>query len=134
TSGSPPTTGSGQVRVCVWVAAPAVGAKARQKTAVNVARAKALLIPMPLSPRPPASLPDSPQSAPIGQRSARSHFGARRARKSWPGPSGPRGVEEAMPNPQHAILTDLQKYQWYTHMSRVDGADLGVIKEALKKA
>jgi porphyrinogen peroxidase len=39
-----------------------------------------------------------------------------------------------MPNPQHAILTDLQKYQWYTHMSRVDGADLGVIKEALKKA
>jgi putative iron-dependent peroxidase len=39
-----------------------------------------------------------------------------------------------MPNPQHAILTDLQKYQWYTHMSRTDGADLGVIKEALKKA
>src|SRR3954464_4004981 len=39
-----------------------------------------------------------------------------------------------MPNPQHAILTDLQKYQWYTHMSRVDGADLGVIKDALKKA
>ena len=38
-----------------------------------------------------------------------------------------------MPNPQHAILTDLQKYQWYTHMSRTDGADLGVIKDALKK-
>ncbi|MBV9412470.1 MAG: Dyp-type peroxidase [Acidimicrobiia bacterium] len=39
-----------------------------------------------------------------------------------------------MPNPQHAILTDLQKYQWYTHLSRTEGADLGVIKEALKKA
>jgi porphyrinogen peroxidase len=39
-----------------------------------------------------------------------------------------------MANPQHAILTDLQKYQWYTHMSRAEGADLGVIKEALKKA
>jgi porphyrinogen peroxidase len=37
-----------------------------------------------------------------------------------------------MPNPQHAILTDLTKYQWYTHFSRVDGADLGVIKKALR--
>ena len=33
-----------------------------------------------------------------------------------------------MPNPQHAILTDLTKYQWYTHLSRTEGADLGVIK------
>ncbi|MFI5100883.1 MAG: Dyp-type peroxidase [Actinomycetes bacterium] len=39
-----------------------------------------------------------------------------------------------MPNPQHAILTDLAKYQWYTHMSRVEGADLGVIKQALSAA
>jgi porphyrinogen peroxidase len=37
-----------------------------------------------------------------------------------------------MPNPQHAILTDLTKYQWYTHMSRTEGADLGVIKKALR--
>ncbi|HKN42417.1 MAG TPA: Dyp-type peroxidase, partial [Propionibacteriaceae bacterium] len=37
-----------------------------------------------------------------------------------------------MPNPQHAILTDLTKYQWYTHMSRTEGADLGVIKQALR--
>ena len=36
-----------------------------------------------------------------------------------------------MPNPQPAILTNLAKYQWYTHLSRVDGADLGVIKRAL---
>jgi len=39
-----------------------------------------------------------------------------------------------MANPQHAILTDLTKYQWYTHFSRTEGADLGVIKQALKKA
>ena len=37
-----------------------------------------------------------------------------------------------MPNPQHAILTNLEKYQWYTHLSRTDGADLGVIKQALR--
>ena len=37
-----------------------------------------------------------------------------------------------MPNPQHAILTNLTKYQWYTHFSRTDGADLGVIKSALR--
>jgi len=37
-----------------------------------------------------------------------------------------------MANPQHAILTNLTKYQWYTHFSRVDGADLGVIKQALR--
>jgi len=36
-----------------------------------------------------------------------------------------------MANPQHAILTNLTKYQWYTHFSRVEGADLGVIKKAL---
>jgi putative iron-dependent peroxidase len=36
-----------------------------------------------------------------------------------------------MPNPQHAILTNLTKYQWYTHLSRTEGADLGVIKSAL---
>jgi putative iron-dependent peroxidase len=38
-----------------------------------------------------------------------------------------------MPNPQHAILTDLTKYQWYTHLSRTEGADLGVIKQALRE-
>ena len=37
-----------------------------------------------------------------------------------------------MPNPQHAILTNLTKYQWYTHFSRTEGADLGVIKKALR--
>ena len=37
-----------------------------------------------------------------------------------------------MPNPQHAILTNLTKYQWYTHFSRTDGANLGVIKQALR--
>ncbi len=37
-----------------------------------------------------------------------------------------------MATSQPAILTDLQKYQWYTHMSRTDGADLGVIKSALQ--
>jgi putative iron-dependent peroxidase len=36
-----------------------------------------------------------------------------------------------MPNPQHAILTNLAKYQWYTHFSRTEGADLGVIKKAI---
>jgi porphyrinogen peroxidase len=39
-----------------------------------------------------------------------------------------------MPNPQHAILTNLEKYQWYTHLSRTDGADLGVIKKAIADA
>ena len=38
-----------------------------------------------------------------------------------------------MPDPQHAILTDLTKYQWYTHMSRTEGADMGVIKKALRE-
>ena len=39
-----------------------------------------------------------------------------------------------MANPQHAILTNLAKYQWYTHMSCTDTADLGVIKEAMRVA
>jgi putative iron-dependent peroxidase len=39
-----------------------------------------------------------------------------------------------MPNPQHAILTNLTKYQWYTHFSRTNGADLGVIKSAMRDA
>ena len=37
-----------------------------------------------------------------------------------------------MANPQHAILTNLTKYQWYTHLSRVDGSDLAVIKRAAR--
>ncbi len=37
-----------------------------------------------------------------------------------------------MANPQNAILTNLTKYQWYTHLSRTEGADLGVIKKALR--
>jgi hypothetical protein len=36
-----------------------------------------------------------------------------------------------MSNPQHAILTNLTKYQWYTHLSRTEGADLGEIRRAL---
>jgi porphyrinogen peroxidase len=36
-----------------------------------------------------------------------------------------------MATPQRAILTALGEHQWYVHMSRTDGADLGVIKEAL---
>ena len=39
-----------------------------------------------------------------------------------------------MATSQPAILGDLQKYQWYVHMSRTEGADLGVIKQALKDA
>ena len=37
-----------------------------------------------------------------------------------------------MPNPQHAILTNLTKYQWYTHLSRTDGADIAAIRQALR--
>ena len=37
-----------------------------------------------------------------------------------------------MATSQPAILGDLQKYQWYVHMSRTEGADLGTIKAALK--
>lgn len=37
-----------------------------------------------------------------------------------------------MPTPQPAILGRLEEHQWYVHMSRVQGADLGVIKSALK--
>jgi putative iron-dependent peroxidase len=36
-----------------------------------------------------------------------------------------------MATPQRAILTALGEHQWYVHLSRTDGADLGVIKEAL---
>lgn len=36
-----------------------------------------------------------------------------------------------MATPQEAILTTLGEHQWYVHLSRTDGADLGVIKEAL---
>src|SRR3954469_7000755 len=39
-----------------------------------------------------------------------------------------------MATPQHAILTNLAKYQWYTHMSRTENADLGVIKKAMAEA
>lgn len=39
-----------------------------------------------------------------------------------------------MATSQPAILSDLGKYQWYTHMSRVDGADLDHIKGVLKDA
>jgi putative iron-dependent peroxidase len=38
-----------------------------------------------------------------------------------------------MPNPQNAILTNLAKYQWYTHLSRTgEDADLDVIREAMR--
>jgi putative iron-dependent peroxidase len=36
-----------------------------------------------------------------------------------------------MATPQGAILTDLGAHQWYVHLSRTEGADLGVIKSAL---
>jgi putative iron-dependent peroxidase len=36
-----------------------------------------------------------------------------------------------MATPQRAILTALGEHQWYVHLSRSEGADLGVIKEAL---
>lgn len=36
-----------------------------------------------------------------------------------------------MATPQPAILANLEKHQWYVHLSRTDGADLGVIKSAL---
>ena len=39
-----------------------------------------------------------------------------------------------MPEPQNAILTNLTKYQWYTHFSRTEGADLNIIKQALRNA
>jgi putative iron-dependent peroxidase len=37
-----------------------------------------------------------------------------------------------MAHPQPAILASLQKYQWYVHLSRTEGADLEVIKAALR--
>ena len=36
-----------------------------------------------------------------------------------------------MATPQEAILTGLGEHQWYVHLSRTEGADLGVIKAAL---
>jgi putative iron-dependent peroxidase len=36
-----------------------------------------------------------------------------------------------MATPQRAILTALGEHQWYVHMSRTEGADVGVIKNAL---
>ena len=36
-----------------------------------------------------------------------------------------------MATPQGAILTSLGEHQWYVHLSRTEGADLGVIKGAL---
>ena len=36
-----------------------------------------------------------------------------------------------MATPQPAILTNLATHQWYVHLSRTEGADLGVIKRAL---
>jgi putative iron-dependent peroxidase len=39
-----------------------------------------------------------------------------------------------MANPQQAILTNLTKYQWYTHLSRTEDADLEVIKGAMRAA
>jgi len=37
-----------------------------------------------------------------------------------------------MATPQPAILGKLEEHQWYLHLSRVKGADLGVIKAALR--
>jgi putative iron-dependent peroxidase len=37
-----------------------------------------------------------------------------------------------MATPQGAILTALGEHQWYVHLSRTQGADLNVIKKALK--
>ncbi len=40
-----------------------------------------------------------------------------------------------MATPQPAVLNrDMGKYQWYVHMSRVEGADLGAIKSAIQNA
>src|SRR5689334_14076397 len=37
-----------------------------------------------------------------------------------------------MASPQPGLLTALGAHQWYVHLSRTDGADLSVIKSALK--
>jgi putative iron-dependent peroxidase len=37
-----------------------------------------------------------------------------------------------MPTPQPALLGVLANHQWYVHLSRTEGADLGVIKQALR--
>lgn len=55
-------------------------------------------------------------------------------------PRAPRGVAVATAVPRAAFATaqpavlnrDMGRNQWYVHLSRVDGADLGVIKSALK--
>ena len=39
-----------------------------------------------------------------------------------------------MPTPQPAILTTLGAHQWYVHLSRTEGANLGVIKSAIADA
>jgi len=36
-----------------------------------------------------------------------------------------------MPTPQKAIFAEMGKNQWYVHLSRTEGADLGAIKSAL---
>ena len=36
-----------------------------------------------------------------------------------------------MPNPQSAIFNEMGQHQWYVHLSRESGADLGAIKSAL---
>jgi hypothetical protein len=39
-----------------------------------------------------------------------------------------------MPTPQSAILNrSMGEHQWYVHLSRVDGADLKVIKSVVQK-
>ena len=36
-----------------------------------------------------------------------------------------------MPTPQKSIFNEMGQNQWYVHLSRTEGADLGVIKTAL---
>ena len=36
-----------------------------------------------------------------------------------------------MPTPQKAIFNEMGTNQWYVHLSRVEGADLGVITSTL---
>ena len=37
-----------------------------------------------------------------------------------------------MPSPQPALLASLATHQWYVHLSRTEGADLELIKQALR--
>jgi len=37
-----------------------------------------------------------------------------------------------MPSPQPAVLASLATHQWYVHLSRSEGADLELIKQALR--